>query len=216
MVGEIRDGETASLAVQAALTGHLVFSTLHTNNAATCLPRLLDMEIEPFLIASTVRAVIGQRLLRRLCVNCRESFTPDKAVLADLAKAFHIDDDAAMKHVHELEMQALKEGIGTNKTAKTPSTDPSTTEKTITRLWKAHPDGCDHCNHTGYKGRLGIYEVLNNSEKIQNLIVNNSTSETIQTEAISEGMMTMQVDGFIKALRGETTIEEILRVTAQE
>jgi type IV pilus assembly protein PilB len=216
MVGEVRDGETASLAVQAALTGHLVFSTLHTNNAATCLPRLLDMEIEPFLIASTVRIVIGQRLLRRLCINCRETYTPEKVLLEDLAKAFHITDAAAMKRIHDLEEQALKEGIGTNKAAKISSATPSTSEKGITRLWKAHPEGCDACNHTGYKGRLGIYEVLNNTEKIQSLIVNGSTSETIQAEAVNEGMMTMQVDGFIKALRGETTIEEILRVTAQD
>lgn len=216
MVGEIRDGETAGLAVQAALTGHLVFSTLHTNNAATCLPRLLDMDIEPFLIASTVRIVIGQRLLRRLCSSCRESYTPEANVIADISKAFHITDGAAMSRVHELEQQALKEGIGASKTAKVSSTDLSTTDKEIKRLWKAHPEGCDNCNHTGYKGRMGIYEVLNNTEKIQSLIVSGGTSESIQEEAINEGMMTMQVDGFIKALRGETTIEEILRVTSQD
>jgi type IV pilus assembly protein PilB len=218
MVGEIRDGETASLGVQAALTGHLVFSTLHTNNAATCLPRLLDMAIEPFLIASTMRVVVGQRLLRRLCPNCRESYTPDKAMLADIVKVFKITDSAAMKHIHELEKEAFKEGIGIHSTKGKPKTAPeplASTESTITRLWQAHEDGCDTCNHSGYKGRVGIYEVLNNSEKIQNLIINNATSEAIQTAAVSEGMITMQTDGFIKALRGETTIEEIMRVTAE-
>lgn len=217
MVGEIRDGETAGLGVQAALTGHLVFSTLHTNNAATCLPRLLDMNIEPFLIASTVRVVVGQRLVRRLCVDCREVYEPDQATLDDLAKAFQLTEAGDMKHVHELEKQALEGGIGkTNpsKTNKASTAEISTNEKGITKLWKAHPDGCDSCNHTGYKGRAGIYEVLDNTEAIQKLIVAGATSEDIQNTAIKGGMMTMQIDGLIKALRGQTSIEEILRVTA--
>lgn len=213
MVGEIRDGETAELGVQAALTGHLVFSTLHTNNAATCLPRLLDMGIEPFLIASTVRVVVGQRLVRRLCVECRESYKPDEAQLKQLGKTFHLDAAGAIGKLHELEQSALEGGIGKNR----PETASlSTTGSGIARLWKAHDDGCDACNHTGYKGRIGIYEVLNNSEKVQGLIVGNSTSETIQTCAIDEGMLTMQIDGFVKAVRGETSIEEILRVTVED
>jgi type IV pilus assembly protein PilB len=220
MVGEIRDGETAELGVQAALTGHLVFSTLHTSNAATCLPRLLEMDIEPFLIASTVRVVIGQRLVRRLCNDCRESFTPDAADLKQLTKTFHLDEAADMKHIHELEEQALQGGIGKpNTTSKGKGGDSgalSTSEREIVRLWRPHEDGCNNCNHTGYKGRIGIYEVLHNSDKIQRLIISNETSEAIQTTAISEGMLTMQLDGFIKALRGETSIEEILRVTSEE
>ncbi len=213
MVGEIRDGETAERGGQAALTGHRVFSTLHTNNAATCLPRLLDMGIEPFLIASTVRVVVGQRLVRRLCVECRESYKPDEAQLKQLGKTFHLDAAGAIGKLHELEQSALEGGIGKNR----PETaDLSTTSSGIARLWKAHDDGCDACNHTGYKGRIGIYEVLNNSEKVQGLIVGNSTSETIQTSAIDEGMLTMQIDGFVKAVRGETSIEEILRVTVED
>ncbi len=217
MVGEIRDGETAGLAVQAALTGHLVFSTLHTNNAATCLPRLLDMNIEPFLIASTVRVVVGQRLVRRLCPDCREVFEPDATTLDDLMKAFSLTEPGDMKHIHELEKQALEEGIGKTNTSKvnTASTaELSTNEKGIMRLWRAHKEGCENCNHTGYKGRAGIYEVLDNTEDIQKLIVANATSEEIQNTAIKNGMMTMQIDGLIKALRGQTSIEEILRVTA--
>lgn len=217
MVGEIRDSETAGLGVQAALTGHLVFSTLHTNNAATCLPRLLDMNIEPFLIASTVRVVVGQRLVRRLCVDCRETFEPDSATLEDFKKAFGIRSAEDMKQLHALEKQALSEGIGqtnTSKINKTSTADLSTNEKGIMKLWKAHPDGCDNCNHTGYKGRAGIYEVLDNSEAIQKLIVSGATSEAIQETAVKNGMMTMQIDGIIKALRGQTSIEEILRVTA--
>ncbi len=218
MVGEIRDGETADLAVQAALTGHLVFSTLHTNNAATCLPRLLDMNIEPFLIASTVRIVIGQRLVRKLCPDCREEFTPDNATLTRLAKAFKLQNTEAMSHLHKLEAQAIEGNIGTkvsSKVNKSSAADPSTTEKTITRLWKAHDDGCENCGHSGYRGRMGIYEVLTNSTSVQQLIISTSPSENIEKQAVEEGMIAMQTDGLVKALRGLTTIEEILRVTAE-
>ncbi len=219
MVGEIRDGETADLAVQAALTGHLVFSTLHTNNAATCLPRLLDMGIEAFLIASTVRAVVGQRLVRRLCVDCRESIEPDAATLKRLHDTFRLDEAGGMKQIHELEKQALEGGIGktnTSTVSKLSTADLSTSESSISRIWKAHDGGCEACNHTGYKGRMGIYEVLGNSTTIQKLIVGNSTSDVIQEQAIKEGMVTMQVDGLIKALRGQTSVEEILRVTSEK
>jgi len=218
MVGEIRDGETADLAVQAALTGHLVFSTLHTNNAATCLPRLLDMSIEAFLIASTVRAVVGQRLVRRLCTECRESIAPDEVTLKRIHEAFNLDEAGGMKQIHDLEVQALEGGIGKNSTpkGKTDTSALSTSENKISRIWKAHEGGCDTCNHTGYKGRLGIYEVLGSTPTIQKLIVGNATSDVIQDESIKEGMITMQVDGFIKALRGQTSIEEILRVTSEK
>ena len=219
MVGEIRDSETANLGVQAALTGHLVFSTLHTNNAATCLPRLLDMGIEPFLIASTVRAIVGQRLVRRLCVDCRESYTPDAPVLKQIAEIFKTDEPAIMKQIHALEEDALAGGIGkanVSKVNKESTEELSTTESRITKLWKVHEGGCDSCGHVGYKGRMGIYEVLGSSGKIQELIVSNATSEVIQDQAIKDGMVIMQIDGFIKALRGQTTIEEILRVTAEK
>ncbi len=218
MVGEIRDSETASLAIQAALTGHLVFSTLHTNNAATSLPRLLDMEIEPFLIASTVRAVIGQRLVRKLCVDCRESETPDAPTTKKIEEKFNTNRSIVMKTIHMLEESALKGGIGKSNTGKSKFTtaDLSTSDTKILRIWKANKEGCESCGHTGYKGRVGIYEVLSNSENIQKLIVSNATSETLQEQAINEGMITMQLDGFIKALRGQTTIEEVLRVTSEQ
>ncbi|GAC1387690.1 MAG: hypothetical protein NVS1B7_0030 [Candidatus Saccharimonadales bacterium] len=216
MVGEIRDSETADIAVQAALTGHLVFATLHTNNAATCLPRLLDMGIEPFLIASTVRAVVGQRLVRRLCVDCRESYRPEATVLKQITTIFHTETPGVMKRVHQLEQQALDGGIGKANSGKSEiTTDLSTTETGIKRLWHAHDGGCDSCNHVGYKGRMGIYEVLSGSSDVQKLIVANATSEDIQDQSIKDGMITMQFDGFIKALRGQTTIEEILRVTSE-
>lgn len=215
MVGEIRDKETADLAVQAALTGHLVFSTLHTSNAATCLPRLLDMGVEPFLIASTVRVVVAQRLVRRLCVDCRKAVAPDAATIKQLEKAFRLEENGGIKRIHELELQAQSDGIGAAN-GKSAEADISTTASSIGRLWQANEEGCDSCNHIGYKGRLGIYEALSNSTAVQKMIVSGSTSEAIEDTAIKEGMLTMQLDGLVKALRGQTTIEEVLRVTAQE
>jgi type IV pilus assembly protein PilB len=216
MVGEMRDRQTADLGVQAALTGHLVFTTLHTNNAATCLPRLLDMGVEPFLIASTVRAVVGQRLVRRLCLECREAMTPDDATLKHIKEAF-LGQNANLARVHELEASALKGGIGKSDAKSKHDTNTlSTTESTITTLYKAHDDGCTNCNHTGYKGRIGIYEVLPNSPAVQGLLVGNTTSDQLSQTATKEGMITMQLDGLIKALRGQTTIEEVLRVTSQD
>jgi len=208
MVGEVRDSETANLAIQAALTGHLVFSTLHTNNAATSLPRLLDMNIEPFLIASTVKAIVGQRLVRRLCTNCRQSYTPQKEEVNAIVHLFNLRADQDFTHVHALEQEALKEKIGEGAPL-------GTSETTITSLWRASPDGCEECSHTGYKGRIGIYEVLGSTIPIQKLIIGSATSNQIQDQAISEGMVTMQTDGLIKAFRGNTTIEEVIRVTKE-
>jgi type IV pilus assembly protein PilB len=219
MVGEIRDTETADLAIQAALTGHLVFATLHTNNAATCLPRLLDMGIEPFLIASTVRAVVGQRLVRRLCVDCREAYEPDESEIKKIGEIFHTDTAEYMKYIHEKEKEALESGIGkatAGKNSKTSTNELSTLPTKINRLFKAPTEGCESCGHTGYKGRMGIYESLANTSDVQKLIVSNGTSDDIQNQAIKDGMVTMQLDGFIKALRGQTSIEEILRVTSEQ
>jgi len=209
MVGEIRDGETADMGVQAALTGHLVFSTLHTNNAATCLPRLLDMGIEPFLISSTVRAVIGQRLVRQVCQECRVAYVPDDGVLEEIKKMFEISTADDFQKIHELESVALKEGVNPT------DTELATDGKKILRLYRASEEGCDACGGNGYKGRIGIYEVLQNSQEIQHLIMENTTADAIQESSIKDGMVTMQMDGFIKALRGKTTIEEILRVTRE-
>ncbi|EDK72393.1 type II secretion system protein E [candidate division TM7 genomosp. GTL1] len=208
MVGEIRDSETANLAVQAALTGHLVFSTLHTNNASTSLPRLLDMNIEPFLIASTVRAVIGQRLVRRLCTVCRVSYAPSPEEQVEIIHTFGLS--AGIGALHTLEAQVASQGVGTNI-----GEDLSTSEENIVRIWAPSSQGCNNCNHTGYKGRIGIYETLENSASIQKFIVSNATSDTIQAQAIKEGMVTMQTDGLIKVLRGETSVEEILRATRE-
>ena len=207
MVGEIRDGETANLGVQAALTGHLVFSTLHTNNAATCLPRLLDMGIEPFLIASTVKAVIGQRLVRRLCMNCRQEYTPNEEEIKYITEMFKINTES-IKKIHNLEEQAFEDKIGGD-------TPMGSTDSGIEHLWKPNPEGCDECGHNGFKGRVGIYEVLGISIPIQKMITANATSNDIQDQAISEGMVTMQMDGLIKSLRGITTVDEVLRATRE-
>lgn len=208
MIGEIRDAETADLGVQAALTGHLVFSTLHTNDAATCLPRLLDMGVEPFLIASTVRAVVGQRLVRKINPATRIKYTPSEEEKQMIIKMFNLKTGQDFSYIHELEKQAASQGVGGD-------TPLSTDENGIINLWKA--DYKDNKNGTlnGYKGRIGIYEVLTNSVSIQKLIVANATSNDINEKSIEEGMLTMQIDGLIKALRGETTIDEVLRVTKE-
>ena len=213
MVGEIRDNETANLAVQAALTGHLVFSTLHTNNSSTCLPRLLDMGIEPFLIASTVRAIVAQRLVRRLVPEGMETYKPDEPTVKRIESAFGINGAEGMKRVHELEMQAITGNIGqfgpSGKTAE--AMEPSTSEQTINRLWRIGGTS----GTSSFRGRIGIYEVLTLSPEIQKLVVGNTTSDNVQNQAIKEGMITMQTDGFIKALRGQTTLEEVMGVTSE-
>lgn len=208
MIGEIRDGETANLGIQAALTGHLVFSTLHTNNAATSLPRLLDMGIEPFLIASTIKAVVGQRLVRRLHKTSRQSYVPTEEEKQAFIRMFNLAPGQDFRVIHELEKRAAAEGVGGD-------TPLSTDEHGINVLWRANPDDNEDDAHGGYKGRIGIYEVLDNTLAIQKLIMGNATSNQIQQQAIADGMSTMQTDGLIKALRGETTIEEVMRVSKE-
>lgn len=201
MVGEIRDGETAGLGVQAALTGHLVFSTLHTNNAATCLPRLLDMGIEPFLIASTVRAVIGQRLVRRINKEKAEEYEPSADEMKQIEKIFGISSKSDWNNIMKLVNQA-QENFGVKKT-----------DGPVFLRPKAGKEG--EPADAAYKGRMGIYEVLSNTTEVQKLIIGNATSEDLQNQAVEDGMITMQLDGLIKALCGMTTIEEILRVTRE-
>jgi type IV pilus assembly protein PilB len=214
MVGELRDNETAQLAVEATQAGHLVFSTFQTHNAASCLNRLLDMKIEPFLIGSAVRAVVGQRLVRRMCLDCREQYMPDATTLKHLTTAFSLNKAGVMKNVHELEKQAMADGIGKTGTKVKLTDELASSEHAVKHLWKANSDGCENCNYTGYRGRLGIYEVLGNTSSIQRVVVSDGMSEHIQKAATEDGMVTMQLDGLIKALRGQTTIEEVLRATS--
>lgn len=271
MVGEIRDQETAEMAVHAALTGHVVLSTLHTNNAAGCLPRLLDMEVEPFLIASTVNAVIGQRLVRRLCPDCREPYQVPKERIEEIVQEFGLSRDyiyanpskevvkevtdaaknpppeapkeagqgekvipapaAISQHLSILDQIAQDPTILNRPMSKNTANDeevatlreqlfipPTITQKKGSEelsltLYKAV--GCKKCSNIGYTGRLGIYEVLEMTEKIGEMIVGHSTTDDIQKTAIESGMITMGQDGFVKALMGVTTIEEVLRVTRE-
>jgi len=181
-VGEIRDNETAGIAVNAALTGHLVLSTLHTNDAATAIPRLSDMGVEPFLVASTVRVIVAQRLLRKICESCK---TPLEFTYEDLLKHFSA----------EVIQKFFPSG-----------------KKIITY----HGAGCKLCHSTGYKGRLGVFEVLEVSQEIRKLIAAKSDAEIINQKAISEGMRSMLEDALIKVQKGQTTIEEVIRVTKAE
>jgi len=208
MVGEVRDSETADLAVQSALTGHLVFSTLHTNNAATTLPRLLDMNVEPFLIASTVRAVVGQRLVRKLRHETRQAYQPTEEEKQMVIRMFNLKSGQDFRYIHELEKMAASEGVGGDAPL-------STDENGIKTLWRADSNDDKEGALDGYKGRTGIYETLYNTPEIQKLIVANATSDQIQEQAFADGMISMQTDGLIKALRGETTIEEVMRVTKE-
>ncbi len=170
------------MAVQAALTGHLVFSTLHTNNASTAIPRLLDLGAEPFLIVSVLNAVQAQRITRRICTVCKEVYTPPPDIIAD-----------------------IKNVLG--------PLMPEDQIKGEIKLYRGR--GCKECNNTGFLGRIGIFEVILVSSAISRLIMERATAEAIEQQARKEGMITMKQDGYLKALKGITTIEEVLRV-AQE
>jgi len=179
LVGEIRDRETADLAIQASLTGHLVFATLHTNDSSGALPRLIDMGAEPFLLASSISAVVAQRVLRKVDENHKEPYQPDPKILDD-----------------------MKQVLG-----------PLFPKEGVKNLWKgvATPEN----NNSGYKGRVGVYEVLTISEKISHMILQRSPATDIEKQAVLEGMITLKQDGYLKVLEGQTTIEEVLRVAEE-
>ncbi len=173
MVGETRDLETAQIAIQASLTGHLVFTTLHTNDAPGAVARLIDMGVEPFLIASSLEGVLGQRLVRKICTACRTPYEPSESILRQIGLSVH---DLGDKNFY----------YGT---------------------------GCDQCNQTGYKGRKGIYELLDITEPIRELIAQRAPSVVIRQKAIELGMTTLRSDGLRSIFEGETTIEEVLKYT---
>lgn len=176
MVGEVRDGETAEMMVQSALTGHMVFSTLHTNDSAGALTRLVEMGIEPFLTASSVAGVLAQRLVRRLCPKCREAYRPPQEALHEMGIADIVPEDACFYRRR----------------------------------------GCESCMELGYKGRTGIYELLPVDEEVRRLVLANSDSGSIKTAAVKRGMTTLRDAGMALALAGETSLEEVLRVTQEE
>ncbi|HPP87449.1 MAG TPA: GspE/PulE family protein, partial [bacterium] len=171
MVGEIRDIETAEIAIRSALTGHFVLSTLHTNNAPDSLTRLINMGIEPYLIASTLQAVIAQRLVRMLCNDCRETFVPPR------------------EFIKEFEKYAKNE-----------------------ELIFYTSRGCKNCKYTGYKGRTGIFEILEMNDEIKKLVINKASVENIRQAALNAGMLTLKQDAFDKIIRGITSLDEALNV----
>ncbi len=184
MVGEIRDAETADLAINAALTGHLVFSTLHTNDASGVPPRLLDMGAEPFLLVSSLNCVVGQRVLRRVCKDCigEMEMTPEQEqeIKTTLGPIYNLIEDKYKKEGKKLMIPKVV--------------------------------GCEKCNNTGYMGRVAIYEVMPISEKISKLIIEKAAASEIQKLAMEEGMLTMKQDGYVKVLEGVTTMDEVVRV----
>ncbi|MCD4756247.1 Flp pilus assembly complex ATPase component TadA [bacterium] len=212
MVGEIRDQETAELAVQASLTGHLVLSTLHTNSAAAAIPRLLDMGIEPYLLASTMRLVVAQRLPRRICKHCIEPYLASPELVDDIVGQFKdipkFDLVGYINKVIASKKQRGDEGASVMREAKVGANG-----KPEIYLYKGK--GCDRCGGNGYSGRIGIFEVLDVSEKIGRMIMDQSTAVDIEKEAKSMGMMTMMQDGYLKSLEGITTIEEVMRVSRE-
>ncbi|MFA6486454.1 MAG: ATPase, T2SS/T4P/T4SS family [Candidatus Magasanikbacteria bacterium] len=195
MVGEIRDQETAEIAIQAAMTGHLVLATLHTNDATTTLPRLIDMGVPPFLVAYTTNIVMAQRLVRKICPFCKKEYKLDKEILPELAKVFDAPRMTAL----------FKE----NK-----ASDAKTTEK-LESMTFYRGEGCSRCGSTGYKGRVGIYEIMEMDEELIKMINAHATANDIRVYARAHGMITMLEDGLIKAKVGATTISEVLRVTKE-
>jgi type IV pilus assembly protein PilB len=175
MVGEIRDLETGSIAIKAALTGHLVLSTLHTNDAASTITRMIDMGIEPFNVASAVNLIVAQRLVRRVCENCK------------------VEHQYSKEELGALGMDAKQAGE--------------------VQLYKG--EGCPLCGDTGYKGRQGIYEVMALSPEVRRLILRGASTDDLKQTAIDEGMLTLRMDGMVKLQRGVTTLEEVVKETAE-
>ncbi|MFZ2975773.1 MAG: ATPase, T2SS/T4P/T4SS family [Candidatus Moraniibacteriota bacterium] len=197
MVGEIRDKETMEMAVQAAMTGHLVLSTLHTNSAAGTLPRLIDMGAEPFLVASTANVIIAQRLIRKLCNECKEEYILEKKELETLRSNYEMDSI----------LEVLKKNAATK--------DKINSKDNWENIKFYKPKGCSQCGKEGYHGRNGIFEVLEIDEEIRKMISQNAPAEELEKRAKEKGMLSMIEDGFSKAILGITSIEEILRVTKE-
>ena len=223
MVGEIRDGETAEIAIHASLTGHLVLSTLHTNDAPTSVTRLVDMDIQPFQISSSVMAVLAQRLVRRMCMYCRQAYDPTDEDLRELdidpTQIEKLRDEAMSELVIPPSVTQDLVDLGEDLIA-----DEDTQVKTSPtfmvgppiddgRVHFYKPVGCDHCSQTGYRGRVGIYELMMVDEPVRREILNNSDSNTIGRVAQSRGMKTLREDGARKVLAGLTSVDEVLAAT---
>ncbi len=203
MVGEIRDTETAEIAIHASLTGHLVLSTLHTNDAPSAITRLVDMDVQPYQISSSVMAVLAQRLVRRLCGLCRIPYTPTAQDLLELG----IDAAEAQQKLGELKKVAATTVLGSND----PATLPEPTSAGSLKFF--HPGGCDACSATGYRGRIGIFELMLIDEPVRREILNNSDAKTIQRVAQQQGMRPLRDDGARQVIAGVTSVEEVLAAT---
>lgn len=195
MVGEIRDSETAELAVHAALTGHLVLSTLHTNSSAGAVPRLLDMGIEDFFLSSTILGVLAQRLVRKICPYCKEEYEPPEEIAEDLNKVLNELSSNTVLMTKDVELAKIIKSV---------------MAKDKLTLYRGK--GCPKCDN-GYKGRVGIFELMAMSEKIGEATLSKAPSTKIEQIAKEEGMITLLQDGYVRALQGETTLEEVMRVT---
>ena len=206
MVGEIRDTETAEIAIQASLTGHLVLSTIHTNDAATGITRLVDMDVQPFLVASSVVGLQAQRLIRRVCPHCCEAVKPSRVELEELN--IRPDDFFAGRPSLRAPVKD-DEGREVAPAAWKKYALPPTGH-----VWQAN--GCDQCNGIGYSGRTGLYEVLMMTEEIRRLTIRNASGTEIKEVAVQQGLRTLRDDGAYKIQCGVTTIEEVMRVTAEE
>ncbi len=209
MVGEIRDLETGSIAIKAALTGHMVLSTLHTNSAPETITRLMDMGLEPFNVSSALNLILAQRLVRRICKNCREKYEPSELEFST----------AKVKSTTTLrEMQFSQEALDGAKRGAQPDALPFleglTLDSAVGKLPYFRGKGCDACNGTGMKGRQGLYEVMSMSPAIRKLILQNAGAAELKDAAVAEGMLTLRMDGWLKVLRGITTLEQVVRETA--
>ena len=209
MLGEIRDLETGAIAIKAALTGHLVMSTLHTNSAPETLTRLLDMGLEPFNVASALNVILAQRLVRRVCGKCKIKYEPDDAELAG-AK---VTRDTTLRELRFTE-QALQDAKRKASKEAAPHLETLSLDTRIGELpfFKGH--GCDACAGTGLKGRQGLYEVMFMTNHLKKLVVQNADSQVLRDEAINEGMLTLRMDGWLKVLKGLTTLEQVIRETS--
>ena len=195
MVGEIRDGDTADIAVNAAMTGHLVLSTLHTNDSFLAIQRLTEMGVQPFLVASVTNAIIGQRLVRKICPDCKARVASKQKEIERYGSLFNLE--ATLEKFRKLHLL------------------PAQAPSALMDFSFFYGQGCSKCNNTGYRGRVGIYEVLKIDPQLQKIILDNPSAEAIKKEAAKRGVVTMVEDGLLKVLNGETTFEEILRVTKE-
>ncbi len=204
-ISNLRDTESVRLAVEGALSGRLLVAGVYATDAANALSYMLAAGIEPYLVAHTVSAVVGQRVVRRLCENCKQIYSPSEQEMIGILKSLGIHTAAQLQRVRELEQHALQEKVVVG---------ASTTDSgAITSLYRPSKDGCAECSHTGYKGSLGIYEVLGISDTLQRLILGGATAQNIEDQAAAEGMPTMQMDGLVKVLLGLTSVDEVASAT---